>query len=312
MNKIGVAVAIAIVSFTAVLAAADALPTEAEMKAAVDRGHALREQKALVNEVLGKNAFVIKIGDVRCGHGLTTLEDAKGENGATYRLIEESRSAMADDEGGVIVDYKGTYLLNNNLGLISGTLAWKNSVMSTADKSQQVHDEKCEFKVEKNELKWNSTVGGKDMKDSVTLNGDAPIPQSILSVLALFAEKNPAIFDKPVCVPELSPLNEQQTFDIQPAWITFEHPKDKPKSLKANIVHLLGDFDKQGMSLSPNSRWSAPQVFVMEGSTLTQLPAAPAPGFSIEPIAPDKLAPDTALDLKKIATAISGMAPQKP
>jgi hypothetical protein len=285
-------------------------PSEAEIKAALERGQAVRSQKALLSEALGTNAFVIKIQNVRCGHGVTKLEDAKGENGATYRLVEESRSAMADDEGGVIVDYKGVYLLNSSLGLISGNLAWKNTVKNLAEKKDQVHEEKCDFKVEKGEFKWTSSVGGQNGSDSTPLNGDPPLPQSILPMLAVFAQKSGAP-DKPICVAELSPLNEQQTFDIQPAWLTFERVKDKPTAVKVSVVHLLGDFDKHGMALSPNNRWTAPQVFVLDGAILTQLPAPPAPGLSIEPVAADKLDVNVELDLAKISAAVGSMAQPK-
>ena len=253
--------------------------------------------------MLGKNAFIIKIGNVRCGHGVTALEDAKGEGGAVYRLLEESRSAMADDEGGVVVDYKGVYLLNAGLGLISGNLVWKNTVKNLKDKKDQIHEEKCEFKVEKGEMKWTSNVGGQNGSDSVVLNGDAPMPQSILPMLAVLADHAGAL-NKPLCVPELSPLNEQQTFDIQPAWVTVEHPKDNAKALKVSVVQLLGDFDKHGMAPSPANRWTAPQVFVLEGPLLTHLPAPPAPGLSIEPIAADKLDTTVELDLQKIGAAV--------
>jgi hypothetical protein len=281
-------------------AATSEKPSGAEIKAALERGKILRDLKELIPAALGKNAFVITINGVRCGHGITTLEDAKGEGGAVYRLIEESRSATADESGGIIVDYKGTYLLNGGLGLISGSLRWKENVRKFKEDKQQTHEDTCELRVDHDELKWDATLGGNPSKDSTPLHGDTPIPQSLLTTLVALAGRTADGFGKAFCVPELSPRTDQDSFDIQPAWITFERVKDKPNATLARVLHLVGVPAKKEMEGLPAAVWTAAQVWMLEGTAITSYPA-PAAGIDVDAVPPEKLDPDAPLDLSKIA-----------
>src|SRR5690348_1118072 len=99
-------------------------PSESEIKAAIERGNQARKRSEVVPCVIGRNAFIVKTGDVRCGHGMTTLEEVRGEKGAVYRLTEQSRSALATDDGGAVMDFKGVYLLDGGLGVLDATLNW--------------------------------------------------------------------------------------------------------------------------------------------------------------------------------------------
>ena len=313
MNRIfsvwmNVVAAALIVSSTAF--AANEKPSGSEIKAALERGKIVRDVKALVPAALGKNAFVIKISGVRCGHGITTLEDAKGENGAVYKLTEEARSAQADDDSARIFDYKGTYLLNSRLGLVSGTLRWKETTKEMKGTKQDVTEESCVMTVEKDTLKWTATVGGEVSKDSVALNGETPIPQSILCTLAAFLGNNSEALGKPLCVPELAPRADKDSFDIQTAWITFDKAKDKPGAGYARMFHLIGLPERKELEELPGEVWTAPQVLTLNGVAITSYPDA-APNIDVEPIAPDKLDPETSLDLAKIAAASSEMQPKK-
>ena len=292
--------------------AASEKPSGAEIKAALERGKIVRDVKELIPAALGKNAFVIKINGVRCGHGITTLEDAKGEGGAIYKLTEEARSAQADDETARIYDYKGTYLLNSRLGLVSGTLHWKETTKNLAEKKDDVTDESCSMRVEKDALKWEANVGGEISKDSTPLNGETPIPQSILCTLAAFLGKSSDGFGKPLCVPELSPRADKDSFDIQTAWITFDQAKDKPVAGFAKLIHLVGAPERKEIEGLTSVSWSAPQILTLDGVSITSYPAA-APGIDVEPIAPEKLDPEASLDLAKIAAAANDvMGPKKP
>ncbi len=292
--------------------AASEKPSGTEIKAALERGKIVRDVKELIPAALGKNAFVIKINGVRCGHGITTLEDAKGEGGAVYKLTEEARSAQADDDSARIYDYKGTYLLNSRLGLVSGTLRWKETTKNLAEKKDDVTEESCSMRVEKDVLKWEATVGGETTKDSTPLNGETPIPQSILCSLSAFLGKSSEGFGKPICVPELSPRADKDAFDIQTAWVTFEQAKEKSTAGFAKLIHLVGAPERKEIEGLSSVSWSAPQVLTLDGVSITSYPAA-APGIDVEPIAPEKLDPDASLDLAKIAAAASEvMGPKKP
>ena len=286
-------------SHAAVAASASEKPSGAEIKAALERGKILRDLKELIPTALGKNAFVITINGVRCGHGITTLEDAKGEGGAVYRLTEESRSATADDAGAIVVDYKGTYLLNGGLGVISGSLRWKENVTKFKDNKQQTHEDTCELRVAGDELKWDATLGGNPSKDSTPLRGDTPIPQSLLTTLVAFAGRTADGFGKPFCVPELTPRTDQDSFDIQPAWISIERAK-KPGTAIARMLHLVGVPERKELEGLPAAVWTTPQVWSLDGVNITSYPA-PAAGIDVDAVAPEKLDPEAPLDLAKIA-----------
>jgi hypothetical protein len=279
-------------------------PSEADVKAAIDRGNTIRKRTAIVPGVIGRNAFVIKVGGVRCGHGMTTIEDALGEKGAVYKLTEISRSALASDEGGAIMDFKGSYLLDSGLGLREATLTWTEK-LNTKNNKQQSEHYTCTMKVADKLLTWSNDWSGKKTEDSLPLHGQTPIPQSILTYFAALADAA-GIEAKPVCILELWPVNQQEPVDVQPVWLNLIKDRlDNKPATRVSVTHLVGEVTDSGLSVDlKNSVWKNPQTWILDHQFRTIGQPAPNPPLSVDTIDPDKLEPETPLDLEKIAAAM--------
>jgi len=279
-------------------------PSDSEIKAAVERGNTIRKRTALVPGVLGKNAFIIKVGGVRCGHGMTTIEDAQGEKGAVYRLTEQSRSALASDEGGAVMDVKGVYLLDGGLGMLDATLTWTNK-LNTKSNKQQVERYSCVMKVDGKTLTWSNDWSGKKAEESLPLHGQTPVPQSILTIVAALAEAA-NIESKPVCILELWPVNQQEPVDVQPVWLGLSKDRIENKPVtRVSVTHLVGEVTEGGLTVdSKMSVWKDAQTWTLDPQFHTISQPVPNPPLSVDSVDPDKLEPEMPLDLEKIAAAM--------
>jgi hypothetical protein len=282
-------------------------PSESEIKAAIEHGNQARKRTEAAPGVIGRNAFIIKAGGVRCGHGMTTIEEARGEKGAVYRLTEQSKSALANDEGGAVLDFKGVYLLDGGLGVLDATLNWTEK-LTTKENKQQTEKYTCFLKVADGKLTWSANWDSPKNEDAIALHGQTPVPQSILIWVAALAEAGNIDTSKPLCVLELWPINQQEPIDIQPVWISFKKDRvnDKPRT-QVTLTHLVGEVTEKGLTVDlKNNVWKQPQTWMLDQQfhVISQPPTNTS--LTVETVDPEKLEPDTPLDLAKISAAMQG------
>lgn len=287
-----------------------------DIQKALERGAAMREQKALVPGALQSSALVLKIGDVRCGHATIRIEDAKGEGGAVYRLRVTFKAAMAQDDESAVMDYGGAFLLGPDLALISGKMstAWE----TRRKDRQQATKATAELSVQDGVFSWQRFEQGPDGKEPAAkasrktkLNGVRPIPRNALLALAVFvsgAEKDgwkpdPA---KPLCVPALETDYEMDSFQIEPAWISFDLPAyTNPKGTAAQMRarFLVGEITGKGLEVEPPEPavWLEQHVWALDGRAhALSHPAPDDPRIKIETVDPAALDENAPLDLEKI------------
>jgi hypothetical protein len=296
--------------------------SQGDIKKGVERGAALRKQAALVREALQSSALVIKAGGVRCGHALTRIEDAKGAGGATYRLIEQYKAAMAEEGQTAVIEYDGTLLLGPDLGLISGELRNKSELCDTATQKRQRGSASVTLTVNKDELTWQRSdqSEGKEAvakSGKTALHGVRPVPINALPALAALVKAGAEGGWQPnpkdaVCMPTLDPGPEMDSFAVQAVWVTFDRPgigMPKGAAAQMRVRTLVCEVTEKGLEVDAPSPavWQAAETFVLdEHCRPLTYPAPDDPRIAVEMVDPAALDANAALDLAKIGAAVKG------
>lgn len=288
-------------------------PTDEQLKQALERGRQVREQKSIVPEALMKSAVLLKAGNERCGHALVRIEDAKGSGGAVYRMIENLKVCMPQGNDLETVEYTGDLLLAADLTLMSGKQASTRTVVS--GKTSAVETVVAEITVDGGELKWARKEKSGDDPQTISepeahkLHGVRPVPRNAVIALAAFASKEggfmPGI-SSPFMVPTLDMGTTIDTFLIQPAWLSFELPKDKKDpNVKMNMAvrYLDAEIDEKGMKVEPPAAETFADTMSWTFDKNLRILAQPSAGetmIQVETTDPDKLNPDEALNFAQI------------
>jgi hypothetical protein len=311
--------------FSIAFAASEQRPSsEAQIQKAVARGKEVRNHRGVLSDVLQNHAMVMKAGDVRCGFATIRIEDAKGEGGGVYTMIETFKAASAEGDETATIDYNATFLLGADLGLISGNATSTCELSNRTDKKQQatistlslsVKDDVLSY--ERVEQKNGDTAPSQKESKKIALHGVRPVPNNALSGVAVFVREaakdgwKPDVKDA-LCVPvfNLAADPDSLSFNIDPVWITFDAPVyTNPKGTAVQMAQrfLAGDITEKGMEVEPPAPnvWQNRQLFPLDVH-LHPL-AQPCPGDPrikvevVEPAAVDLTSP---LDLEKISAAM--------
>jgi hypothetical protein len=298
--------------------------SEAQIQKAVARGKEVRNQRGVLNDVLQNHAMVMKAGEVRCGFATVKIEDAKGEGGGVYKMIETFKAASAEGDETATIDYSATFLLGADLGLISGNATSTCELSNSSDKKQQatistlslsVKDDALSY--ERAEQKKGETATSQKESKKISLHGIRPIPNNALSGVAVFVREaakdgwKPDVKDA-LCVPvfNLAADPDSLNFNIDPVWITFDAPVyTNPKGTAVQMAQrfLAGDITEKGMEVEPPAPnvWQNRQLFPLDVH-LHPL-AQPSPGdprIKVEVVEFSVLDLTTPLDLAKISAAM--------
>jgi len=310
--------------------AAESRPaSQSDVKKGLERGAALRNQTQLVPNVIQKYALITKAGGVRCGHAVVSIEDAKGEGGAVYKLSEQFKAAMADEGESVLIDYTGTFLLAADLCLLSGQMRAHSDLTSKAGNRHQDLVSQASVAIRQDTLQWELTRKQEDGKEAapkaskkLPLHGVRPIPKNALFGLAAFAiaaakdgwQPDP---QQSFCVPTLDPGWEMDDFAVEPAWITFAPPApSEPKGTAARMTvrWLIGELADQGLEVVPPEPavWQSRQTWPLDAHCRPLAhPAPDDPRMTVESSDPETLNLDAPLDLEKIAAALKPNEPKE-
>ena len=315
VEKVGTSFALLLVC--AISFAGETRPAaEADLRRAIQRGQAVRKQSALVPGVLHKYELVMKAGDVRCGHARVEIEDAKGEGGATYRLRESFKAAVAEAGESAVIDYSGTFLLSADLGLISGKMEARSESKSAADAQKQTRVRNATLSLQDDKLVFElAGEGGKEARKSVLpLSGVRPVPKNALLAIAQFAAREKEKFSPdvkdPFCVPAFDVDWESDLFQVEAAWVSFDlsgytHPKGSVAQMR--VRYLAAEITDKGLEVEPPAPqlWQAVQVWPLDAQYRPLAhPAPDDPRISVESVDLDSIDTNAPLDLDKIEKAL--------
>lgn len=310
--------------------AGESRPTsQGDIQKAVERANIIRAQKKLVGNVLQSSALIMKIGEVRCGQALLKIEDAKGENGAVYKLSERFKAGMSEEGQSALVDYSGTFFLAVDLTLISGQLRASSDLTSKNDGKKQALNSLATISLKDDTLIWQRTEqkdGKEGPKSSrrVKLHGVRPMPKNALLALAALVVESEKDGWKPdpknaLCVPAIDLGWELDNCEIEPAWVSFDQPAyTHPKGTAAvmRVRSLVGEVTEKGLEIEAASPqvWLGVQTWALDGrahslshpapdDTRIKIETVDAAGFDVE----------SALEMEKIEKALSasGAKPEK-
>lgn len=311
----------AIVGAGALLRGAEPLtPIAVEIKQAMERGKVVRNQTALVPEALSKSAVVLKAGEVRSGHIVIQLEDAKGEGGATYRMIENLKICSPSGLDMEVIEYTGVLLLGPDLSLMSGKQVTSRTIH--ADKATEKEVNSAQILVAGDELSWTRTEKLNNGDENVSkseptkLYGVKPIPRNALFALAAMAKKDPGFkmgMAGAICVPALDLGMTIETFLVQPAWITFEEVNEKKvadAALNMTVRYLIGVIEETGLIVDEptESVWHDPMIWSLNEKM--KVVAHPDTGdrvVSATTVDPARVNVEARLDLAKIRETVKAI-----
>jgi hypothetical protein len=292
--------------------------SENQIRKAVERGAAIRNQTKLQNGALHEYALVMKIGDVRCGHATVKIEDAKGDGGATYRLVETFKAAMAEGDQSAVVDYSGTFLLGPDLGLISGKMSTQSELQSKDANKQQKSVSQTTLKIADGKLIADRVEAGETApvnQKIQPLHGVRPIPKNALLALTVFAVNEKQAYSPDLkdafCIPALDFDWESNTLQIEPAWIVFDAPvytNPKGTALQMRLRYLAGEVTEKGLEVEPPAPqvWQAQQTWPLDEKWRPLAHPAPSdPRVKVQGVDPATLDANAPLDLEKIRAAAS-------
>ncbi|MCY3018642.1 MAG: hypothetical protein NTW87_06385 [Planctomycetota bacterium] len=271
----------------------------------------------------------MKVGDVRCGQAAVKVEEAKGEGGAAYKLTESFKVAMAEEGQTAIVEYSGTFLLGPDLGLLSGRMRTRSDLTDKDSGKRQALHALLDLTVTADALAWQRSEQ-KDgaqapvvkEKKTMALHGVRPVPQNALPGLAAFVMAAGKDGWQPdprngLCLPVLNLTAELDGFEIEPFWVSFDMPAfNNPKGTAAQMRAraLVGEITDKGFEVSPPSPpvWQAVQLWALDAQCCPlSHPAPEDKRIAVEAADPATLDMNAALDMEKIAAALTANEPKE-
>jgi hypothetical protein len=292
-----------------------------QMKDALALGERARMAADTPVTLLPSSALIVKTGGVRCGHALIRLEPVR-EAGATYKLTEVFKAATAEGGQYATVDYTGSFLLDEKLGLIEGKMETRQELQNPSANKTQVTKLLGTLSVKDNMLHWQRREldeAGKELNatktNKVELHNVRPIPRNALAALPKLMLLNGSLkLESPektmaICVPCVDLDYELNDLVLDAAWLTFDkptyvNPKESAYTLRAR--YFGADVTKNGLDVETPSaiQWVANQnwAFAADGRIL-QHPSPGDPHVTIETVDAGTLDTAVPLDLKAIEKA---------
>jgi hypothetical protein len=298
--------------------------SQSDVKKGLERGAALRAQTKLLPGVLQKHALIMKVGGVRCGHAVVTIEDAKGDGGATYKLTEQFKAAMANAGETALFDYNATFLLGADLGVLAGQLRSSSDLTKTADGKRQSLVLTGTLTMKDDALFWQLSEQKKDAKEAtlreekrLPLYGVRPIPKNALFALAAFQSALAKDGWQPdpkeaVCVATLECNEQMEAPSVEPAWVSFDRPglnDPKGTAVRMRVRLLVGEVADKGLEVEPPEPavWQSHQDWPLDAQWRPLAHPSPdpeSPSLAAEAADPAALDVNAVLDLEKIAAAM--------
>jgi len=292
-------------------------PDASQITQALERGKSIRDQKGVVQGALIKSAVTLKVGDVRNGSALVKIEDGRAD-GAVYKLTERLKVAMPEGNDMIVTDYMGVLLLAADLALVSGKQVSTRTV--TSNKKTETSIVTADIFVNGTELSWtkkekrNDEPEMLDPKTDVKLHGVRPMPRNAIIALAAFAATEPNFspgISSPMLVPTMDMGITIDEFLLQPAWISFELPKDKTKpeiKMMMTVRFLDGEINDKGLKVEPpfEAQWNEDlmQWTYDQKMQVINTPAAGEAMIQTETTDPEKINVDEPLDFEKLKAEV--------
>jgi len=294
--------------------------SEDQMKAALAAGQRARESVKIAGALLPASALIVKSGGVRCGHAIIRV-DATTEGGAAYKMVENFKAATAEEGQTALVDYTGTFLLDGNLGLISGAMQTKQELRDLSKNKTQNSTLLATMVVKNKILTWKRQEldeQGKEVNATAThqieLKNVNPLPRNALTALSRIMLANGALkLETPdktpaICVPCVDLDFEMNDLVLDAGWLTFDkptyvNPKDSAYVMRAR--YFGADVTDDGLDIETPTAimWVAHQswAFAADGR-IVQHPN-PDRHVSVETVDAATLDVNTPLDFDAIRKA---------
>ena len=318
-----------LLSYGVARAGEERAPSGGDVKKAIERGAALRKQAGFVPGAPQKYALVMLARGVRCGHAVLEVSDAKGEGGATYKLVESFKAGMADEGQTALIDYHGTFCMGPSLGLLSGELRTRSEINDTAQGKQQHLTLTESLSVKDDTLTWRITEQKGEAKEptvkeskKLPLYGVRPIPKNALFCLMAFAGAAAKDGWQPdpknaLCVPTLDSGWELESPTIEPSWVAFDAPAPgdpKGTAVRVRVCALVGEVTAKGLEVETPAEavWQAQQSWPLDaqGRPLAH-PMPPDERITVQTSDPATLDVNAPLDLAKIGAAMKANKPKE-
>lgn len=304
-----------LIIMTAHSSASEQIPSQNEIKAALKRGRAIRDQHEVVPDVLQRSAWIMKYNGVLCGQARVSIGELGGENGSVYKLTERYKVAQVSGDEAAVVEYQGSFFLTADLSINSAHLQQKSEFTNLKTAKSHTSNITTDARYKDETL----TIERKDSENpprtlKLKLHNERPMPENALIVLAALVAKqgNGALATaEPLCVAVLSSNADLDVGAIEPAWVSFGPAgKDSPAGAAAqmHVRHLVGEVGKKSMEVDvPGAAvWKNVQSSVLDASFHLLLPPAPPDSGGMLTVEPaDAKSPDldAPIDLGKLGSA---------
>ena len=293
--------------------------SENDVRVAMERGEALRKQAGAIPEILIKEAFILKYGNIRYGNQSLTIESVT-DGTATYKLNSKTKSVSASIEyGATYMDSQLIAYLDSDLSLISEKNVFKSTVFRKGDNDvrNKIKSEiwTSELMRANDSMDWTVTyddgVAPTVNHKKLNLYGAKPIHRWATTRLASLAvhSKYPLDPSKPICVWYLQ-VDTKKIFSsepkLTPIWVIFDQVGTDSPSFDTRIRRLSATTDERGLRVTIPSpeQWKIPDIWKMDSQGhVVVSPTERVAGnlWRSEKVAWEKLDPDEHYDLKAIA-----------
>jgi hypothetical protein len=289
---------------------------EREIRKAIERGRCLREATPIPVAALGPRAWILNIAGVRCGHAAVAVTEADKNTRGSYVLRGESKTATVLRDGDLLSVISYEFLLDADLTLVSGTIQKSQSKQNPI--AFEAYTRIASLKIENGQLHWKRTELRQDGAPAAAeisrhcdLHGLRPMPEQglfLLGPLAAAQDKLRVRHDTPCCIPTLTTDQDFELPDIEPAWLEFgdsvfgrTHPNRINMILRYYFSGRIAEDGWHVRDPEPVAAWPSEWVLETNGALL-RLPKLLALE-RWEPIAPEKLDPNSKLDFEQIKAA---------
>lgn len=297
------------------------LPGSAEIEAALKQGEFVRARYKVLPELLQKQALLLTIGGVRCGHLLIDLENGDNDNG--YKLSIQSSIVTGGSGRTLMAKRNATFTFGDDFGLRTALIFDSVNVTENGQNRQLAGSMTAVTAPEKegrkallqdDVLTWSRTDNddfNRTASKRIELHGCRPIPREALIALPQLTRQLEQAA-KPLCVPVMD-LNWQiEKPAIQPYWISFAAPEKSESVKNASVLMKLRKLtagEENGTAPQPPTPelWKAVETWTLDDKfQLLDLPEDPR--IHLQPVDAQHLDVDAALDISKINDAFDKAA----
>jgi hypothetical protein len=294
-----------------------------QINAALAAGERARQSGKVEGMPLPTSALIVKNGGVRSGHAIVRVEAAPPESHASYRLVESFKAAAAEGTQFAVVDYSGTYLLDEHLGVISAELETRQELQDPSNQRKQVTRLLGSMSIKDGNLVWQRRAVDENGKETnatsvheLKVGTVRPLPRNALAALPKLmlangaleiaaADKTPAL-----CVPCVDLDWEMNDLMLDAAWLTFDKPvytNPKGSAFQMRARYMGADIEDNRLIVEtpPPAMWAAYQNWAFAPScAILQHPSPGSIHVEVETVDAATLDVNVPLDLQAIQKAM--------